>query len=413
MTVETPATALVSAEDIEAARKVLADVVRITPLEPNRPLSAMLGGPVWLKCEQLQRAGSFKIRGAYLRLSRLSEPERARGVVAASAGNHAQGVALAADILGISATVFMPTGAPLPKVAATKGYGAKVEFSGETVDDALAAAHVFAERTGAILIHPFDHLDVIAGQGTIGLEILEQCPDVRTIIAAIGGGGLISGIAVAAKAADPSIRVVGVQASGAAAMPTSLKAGRPVRLESCATIADGIAVGRPGDLTFHHVDALVDDIVTVTDEDISRAMVMLLERAKLVVEPAGAVAVSALMSGLVAAETPAVAVLSGGNIDPLLMMRVLDRGLAAAGRYLRVTVRCPDRPGQLAALLALAGQHGANVDDVVHRRHDPRLRLGEVEVDLSVETRGAEHSDRLLGAIRQAGYTVVAPVRPD
>jgi threonine dehydratase len=413
MTVETPATALVSVEEIEAARKVLADVIRITPLEPNRPLGAMLGGPVWLKCEHLQRAGSFKIRGAYLRLSRLNEEERSRGVVAASAGNHAQGVALAADMLGISTTVFMPTGAPLPKVAATKGYGAKVEFSGDTVDDALAAAQAFAERTGAILIHPFDHLDVIAGQGTIGLEILEQCPDVRTIIAGIGGGGLISGLAVAAKAADPSIRVIGVQAAGAAAMPTSLKAGRPVRLESCATIADGIAVGRPGDITFNHVSALVDDIVTVTDEDISRAMVMLLERAKLVVEPAGAVAVSALMSGLVAAETPAVAVLSGGNIDPLLMIRVIDRGLAAAGRYLRVTVRCPDRPGQLATLLTLVGQHGANVDDVVHRRHDPRLRLGEVEVDLSVETRGAEHSDRLLGAIRQAGYTVVAPVRPD
>jgi threonine dehydratase len=196
-------------------------------------------------------------------------------------------------------------------------------------------------------------------------------------------------------------------------MPTSLKAGRPVRLESYATIADGIAVGRPGDLTFNHVSALVDDIVTVTDEDISRAMVMLMERAKLVVEPAGAVAVSALMSGLVAAETPAVAVLSGGNIDPLLIMRVIDRGLAAAGRYLRVTVRCSDRPGQLAALLTLVGHHGANVDDVVHRRHDPRLRLGEVEVDLSVETRGAEHSDRLLGAIRQAGYTVAGPVRLD
>ena len=413
MTVHTPATALVSLEDIEAARKVLADVVRITPLEPNRPLSAMLGGPTWLKCEQLQRAGSFKIRGAYLRMSRLDEEERARGVVAASAGNHAQGVALAANMLDISATVFMPTGAPLPKIAATKGYGAKVEFAGDTVDEALAEAQRYAERTGAILIHPFDHPDVIAGQGTIGLEILEQCPDVRTIIAGIGGGGLISGIAVAAKAADPTIRIIGVQAAGAAAMPTSVKAGRPVRLDSCSTIADGIAVGRPGDLTFSHVRVLVDEIVTVTDEDISRAMVMLLERAKLVVEPAGAVAVSALMSGLVKAETPAVAVLSGGNIDPLLMMRVLDRGLAAAGRYLRVTVRCSDRPGQLAALLTLVGQHGANVDDVVHRRHDPRLRLGEVEVDLSVETRGAEHSDRLLGAIRNAGYTVVPTIRTD
>jgi threonine dehydratase len=413
MTVETPATTLVTLEDIEAARKVLTDVVRTTPLEPNRPLAAMLGGPVYLKCEHLQRAGSFKIRGAYLRISRLGDEERARGVVAASAGNHAQGVALAADMLGTSATVFMPAGAPLPKLAATRGYGATVEFAGDTVDDALAAAERYAERTGAVFIHPFDHPDIIAGQGTIGMEILEQCPDVRTIVTAIGGGGLISGVAAAAKAMDPTIRVIGVQAAGAAAMPISLKAGRPVRLGSCATIADGIAVGRPGDLTFRHICELVDEIVTVTDEDISRAMVMLLERAKLVVEPAGAAAVSALMSGLVAAETPTVAILSGGNIDPLLMMRVIDRGLAAAGRYLRVTIRCPDRPGQLAALLTLVGHHGANVDDVIHRRHDSRLRLGEVEVDLSVETRGAEHSDRLLGAIRQAGYTVVSPVRPD
>jgi threonine dehydratase len=400
------AAALVTPDEVEAARKVLADVVRVTPLEPNRPLSAMLGGPAWLKCEHLQRAGSFKIRGAYVRLSRLSDAERGRGVVAASAGNHGQGVALAASMLGLAATVFMPVGAPLPKVAATKGYGATVELDGDTVDDALAAAQAFADRTGAVFIHPFDHADVIAGQGTVGLEILEQCPDVRTIITGIGGGGLISGIALVAKAVDPTIRVIGVQAAGAAATQTSLMAGRPVRLASCATIADGIAVGRPGDLTFAHMSRFVDDVVTVTDEDISRALVMLMERGKLVVEPAGAVGVSALMSGLVVAPTPVVAVLSGGNIDPLLMIRVIDRGLAAAGRYLRLTVRCPDRPGQLAALLTLIGAHGANVDDVAHRRHDPRLRLGEVEVELSVETRGAEHSDQLLGAVRQAGYTV-------
>jgi threonine dehydratase len=398
--------ALVTPEDVEAARKVLGDVVRVTPLEPSRPLTAMLGGPAWLKCEQLQRAGSFKIRGAYVRLARLSPAERASGVVAASAGNHGQGVALAAGMLGIAATVFMPVGAPLPKVAATRGYGAAVELTGDTVDEALAAAEAFAQRTGAVFIHPFDHADVIAGQGTVGLEILEQCPDVRTIIAGIGGGGLISGIGLVAKAADPTIRVIGVQAAGAAATQTSLMAGRPVRLGSAATIADGIAVGRPGDLTFAHMSRYVDEVVTVTDEDISRALVMLMERSKLVVEPAGAVGVSALMSGLVAAPTPVVAVLSGGNIDPLLTIRVIDRGLAAAGRYLRLTVRCPDRPGQLAALLTLIGTHGANVDDVAHRRHDPRLRLGEVEVELSVETRGAEHSDQLLGAVRQAGYTV-------
>jgi threonine dehydratase len=401
-----PATELVSLSDVEAARKLLDDVVRTTPLEPSRPLTALLGGPAWLKCENLQRAGSYKVRGAYVRIARLSAEERACGVVAASAGNHAQGVALAASLLGTTATVFMPTSAPLPKVAATKGYGAKVELVGTTVDEALHAAREYADRVGAIFIHPFDHPDVIAGQATVGLEIVEQCPGVRTILAGVGGGGLISGIAVAAKAIDPAIRVIGVQAAGAASMFASLKAGEVVRLDSVATIADGIAVGQPGDLTFAHVRDLVDEIVTVTEEDIARAMVLLIERAKLVVEPAGAAAVAALLAGVVSAQTPAVAVLSGGNIDPLLMMRVIERGLAAAGRYLRFTVRCIDRPGQLAAVLELIGRYGANIDDVAHRRHDPRLRLGEVEVELSVETRGAEHSDRLIQALRGSGYEV-------
>ena len=410
MTADPPATVLVTLEDIEAARKVLAGVVRKTPLEPCRPLAGALGGPAFLKCENLQRAGSYKVRGAYVRISRLTLKERARGVVAASAGNHAQGVAVAASMLGTAATVFMPVGAPLPKVAATKGYGAAVELVGATIDDALVAAQEYAERTGAILIHPFDHPDVIAGQGTVGLEILEQCPDVRTIITGIGGGGLVSGIAVAVKALNPDVRVVGVQAEGAAAVPPSLEQGRPVRLASFSTIADGIAVGRCGDLTFSHISKLVDEVVTVPDEEISHALVMLMERNKLVVEPAGAVGVAALMAGRVQAATPAVVVLTGGNIDPLLMVRVIEHGLAAAGRYLRFTVRCTDRPGQLAALLTLIGQHGANVDDVLHRRHDPRLRLGEVEVELSVETRGPDHSDRLVGALRNAGYHITPAV---
>ena len=406
MTAQPPATALVTLDDVQNARKALVGIVRETPLEPSRPLAALLSGPAWLKCENVQRAGSYKIRGAYVRISRLTDAERARGVVAASAGNHAQGVALAASLLGTAATVFMPVGAPLPKVAATKGYGARVELMGNTVDEALLAAQDFAERTDAVFIHPFDHPDVIAGQGSVGLEILEQCPDVRTIVTGIGGGGLISGIAVVAKAANPQVRVVGVQAAGAASMHASLRAGEPVRLDSFATIADGIAVGRPGDLTFAHVNSLVDDVITVTEEDIARAMVMLIERAKLVVEPAGAVGVAALLSGAIREPGPVVAVLTGGNIDPLLMMRVIERGLAAAGRYLRITVRCSDRPGQLAALLALIGRLGANVDDVAHRRHDAALRLGEVEVELSVETRGAEHSDRLVQALRAGGYAV-------
>jgi threonine dehydratase len=309
-------------------------------------------------------------------------------------------------LVGTSATVFMPVGAPLPKLAATKGYGARVELVGANVDESLQAAEAFAEQTGAVFIHPFDHPDVIAGQGTVALEIFEQCPDVATIITGVGGGGLISGIAVAAKALRPDVQVIGVQAAGAAAFPPSLRSGRPKRLPSYRTIADGIAVGCPGDLTFAHVSKLVDEVVTVTDEDISRALLMLLERGKLLAEPAGCVGVAALMAGVVQPEAPVVAVLTGGNVDPLLLLRVIEHGLAAASRYLSFTVRCNDRPGQLAELLTLIGQHGANVMDVEHKRHDPRLRLGEVQVALSVETRGAEHSDRLVNALRAAGYSV-------
>jgi threonine dehydratase len=399
-------TDFVTLADVQRARDVLGDVVRRTPLEPCRPLTGTIGGPVWLKCENLQRAGSYKVRGALVRISGLSAEERARGVVAASAGNHAQGVAVAARLCDTTATVFMPIGAPLPKVAATRGYGAEVQLVGDTVDESLIAAAAYAEATGAVFIHPFDHPDVIAGQGTVGLEILEQCPDVKTIIAGVGGGGLVSGIAVAVKALRPDVRVIGVQAAGAAAMVSSLRAGAPVRISRVATVADGIAVGRPGDLTFVHVSKLVDDVVTVTDEDISRALLMLLERCKLVVEPAGAVGVAALMAGVVQVDGPVVAVLSGGNIDPMTLVSVIEHGLAAAGRYLRLVVRCTDRPGQLARLLSLIAEQGANVDDVEHLRHDPRLQLGEVEVALSIETRGPEHSDRLITVVGAAGYTV-------
>jgi threonine dehydratase len=399
---------LLTLADIEAARDVLADVVRKTPIEPSRPLSAVLGdAPAWLKLENLQRAGSYKIRGAYLRISRLSEAERGRGVVAASAGNHAQGVALAADLLGTKATVFMPQGAPLPKVSATKGYGAAIEYAGNTVDEALLAAREFADRTGAVFIHPFDHRDIIAGQGTVGLEIVEQVPDVETIVVGIGGGGLVSGLAVAVKARKPGVRIVGVQAAGAAAFPPSLAAGHPVRLTDMVTIADGIAVGCPGELTFAHVDQLVDDIVTVTDEDISRALLTILERHKLIVEPAGSAAVAALLSGVAKVDGPVVAVLSGGNVDPLLLLRVIEHGLSAAGRFLRLTVRCADRPGELARLLGQVSDHQANVVDVGHTRQHPSLTFGEVEVALSVETRGPEHSAALVTALRTAGYRVV------
>src|SRR3954454_1390554 len=306
---------LLTLTDIEAARQLLTGIVKTTPLVTSRPLSEITGVPTWLKCENQQRAGSYKVRGAYTRISRLSAAEAGRGVVAASAGNHAQGVALAAGLLGTRATVFMPEGAPLPKVSATKGYGASIEYAGNSVDDALEAARDFARNTGAILIHPFDHPDVIAGQGTVGLEILDQCPDVGTIITAVGGGGLVSGVAVAAKALRPSVRIIGVQAQGAAAYPVSLAAGEPLKLDVSTTIADGIAVLRPGELTFAHVSKLVDDIVTVTDEDLSAALLLLLERHKMLVEPAGGAAVAALLRCKVELRAPVVAILSGGNID--------------------------------------------------------------------------------------------------
>jgi threonine dehydratase len=398
------ATELVTLGDVLAARELLGDLVRVTPMERSRALAERIGGPVLLKCENLQRTGSFKIRGAYTRIARLSAAERARGVVAASAGNHAQGVALAAHTLGIPATVFMPTGAALPKLAATAAYGATVRFGGDTVDECLLAAREFGAETGAVFIHPFDHPDVVAGQGTVGLEIVEQCPDVRTVLVCTGGGGLVSGVAAAVKGLRPDVRVIGVQAAGAAAFPASLAAGRPVPLPGMSTIADGIAVGAPGEVTLRHVAALVDDVVTVSEEDISRALLYLLERAKLVVEPAGAAAFAAVLAGTVEVEPPVVAVLSGGNIDPLLLLRVIEHGLSAARRYLSFTVTFDDRPGSLAAMLALVAEQGANVLDVSHARRDPHLHLGEVHVALSVETQGTEHSERLLGALRGAGY---------
>ena len=397
---------LLELADIEAARALLTGVVLTTPLERSRFLSRELGAEIWLKCENMQRAGSYKVRGAYTRISRLSEAERARGVVAASAGNHAQGVALAAGLLGARATVFMPEGAPLPKVSATKGYGATIEYAGSSVDDALVAARAFAERTGAVLIHPVDHPDVIAGQGTVGLEIIEQCPEVGTIVTAVGGGGLISGVAVAAKALRPDVKIIGVQAAGAAAYPPSLAAGAPVKLDESATIADGIAVLRPGELTFAHVSKLVDKVVTVSDEDLSAALLMLLERHKMVVEPAGAAAVAALITGAVPIAEPVVAILSGGNIDPMLLLRVIEHGLASAGRFLRLSVRASDKPGELARLLGEIAESRANIVDVLHSRHNPRLSFGEVEILLSVETRGPDHSAALIAALRGAGYSL-------
>lgn len=396
----------VSMADVEAARELLRDVVRPTPLEDSRWLAGRVGGRVHLKCENLQRAGSFKIRGAYVRIARLSEQERARGVVAASAGNHAQGVALAASMLHTKATVFMPEGAAIVKEKATRAYGADVRFAGTSIDDALLEARAFAAETGAVLIHPFDHPDIVAGQATVGMEILEQCPDVRTIVVGTGGGGLTAGISLAVHHLKPGVRVVGVQAEGAAAYPTSLAAGKPVALERMATMADGIAVGCPGDVPFAMIQEYVDSVVTVSEESLSRALVLLLERAKLVVEPAGGAAVAALLDDPGAYEPPVVAVLSGGNIDPLLLLRVIRHGMAAAGRYLALRVRVPDSPGGLARLLADLAAVDANVLDVVHERTASTLSIDEVEIALQLETRGPDHCERVLGKLRESGYAV-------
>jgi len=400
------APSLVSGADVEAAAELIAGVVRHTPLWHSRGLADRVGGPVWLKCENLQRTGSFKIRGAYTRISRLSDEERARGVVAASAGNHAQGVALAARLLGCSATVFMPETAPLPKVAATQAYGAEIRLVGQTLTDALVVAAEHAERTGAIFIHPFEHPDVIAGQGTVGLEVLDQCPDVATVLVCTGGGGLVSGVAAAVKARRPDVRVVAVQAEGAAAFPSSLEQGRPVALEGMATMADGIAVASPGPLTLAHVRGLVDEVRTVSEEDLSRALLFCLERAKLVVEPAGVAAVAAVLADPTAFAPPVVAVLSGGNIDPVLLLKVVQHGMAAAGRYLSLRLVVPDRPGSLAAVLAELAAVGANVLEVEHERTGTRLDVGEVEVFVVLETRGPTHAEEVTAALVRAGYQV-------
>jgi len=396
----------VTLDDVRAARELLRGVILATPVQGSRPLSESVGGPVWLKCENLQRAGSFKIRGAYTRISRLTPEQRAVGVVAASAGNHAQGVALAAQLLHTRATVFMPVSAALPKVDATRNYGAEVLLAGGSVDEALMLAREYEAETGAVLVHPFDHPDIVAGQGTVGLEILEQCPEVRTVLVGTGGGGVVAGIGVAIKAMRPDVAVIAVQAEAAAAYPASLAAGHPIPLDRMATMADGIAVGRPGDLPFGLVRNVVDEVVTVSEAAISKALLLCLERAKQVVEPAGAAAVAAVLAEPRRWEPPMVAVLTGGNIDPVLLMRVVQHGMVAAGRYLSVRVRIADRPGELARLLALVAELGANVVDVEHSRTTSHLDLGEVEVALSVETRGAEHRVELLAALSGSGHAV-------
>jgi threonine dehydratase len=394
--------------EFDEARERVSTVADVTPMETARFLSEILGSPVYLKCENLQRTGSYKIRGAYNRLSQLSDEEKARGVVAASAGNHAQGVAFAARELGIAATIFMPVGVALPKLLATRGYGADVVLRGHTVEEPLRAAAEFAETTGAVFIHPFDHEHVVAGQGTVGLEILDQVPDVDTVIVPIGGGGLASGVASVLKqraARDGrTIRVIGVQAANAAPYPLSLVNGHVTQITTGPTIADGINVARPGELNFEIIRNTVDEVVTVDDDVTARAMLLVLERGKLVVEPAGAVGVAAILAGHVKDAGNTVVILSGGNIDPMMMERIISHGLAASERYLKLRIPLPDRPGQLARTAALVAEANANVVEVLHTRHTGGMNISQVELELHIETRGPEHAEEVLQHLRDEGY---------
>jgi threonine dehydratase len=395
---------LVPIGDILAARDGLAGVLRPTPLHRSDSLTRLCGRPVLLKCEQLQRTGSFKIRGAYWHIAQLLARGPVDHVVAASAGNHAQGVALAASLLGVRSTVFMPTAASWPKVVATRDYGADVRLHGATLGEAMEAALVFAAECGARFVPPFDDLDVIAGQGTLGLELAESVPPRATVIVPVGGGGLVSGVASALTVQRPDVRVIGVQAAGAPGMRRALEAGHPVTLERLDTMADGIRVGRVGHLTLAHVARLVDDVVTVDDEAISRAVLLLVERAKAVVEPSAATSLAAVLEDRVPGDGPVVPVLSGGNVDPALLARLLRHGLAVSGRQVSLRVVVLDAPGQLHRMLGVLADRGLDVVDVDHQRSDRRLRVDEVEVGVTVEARDPSDVASVIDELRTLGY---------
>ncbi len=387
-----------SLRDVEEARARIQGVARETPVYISESFERMTGREVWLKAENLQRTGSFKIRGAGNCIAMLSDAERAAGVVAASAGNHAQAVAWAAREAGIEARIFMPEETPVAKVEATQNYGARIELGGEMFDEAHEAAEAFAESTGATFVHPFEDERVIAGQGTLGLELVEQLPDVGTVVVPIGGGGLAAGIATVVKELRPAARVVGVQAAACAPFAGQTEVGF--------TIAEGIAVKRPGELTAAIIRDRLDDVVTVTDEEISKAIVLLLERAKLVVEGAGAASLAALLADRVGGSGPVAVVLSGGNIDASLLITVMRHGLTLAGRYLVVRSRVPDRPGELVKLLTLIAQERVNVVSVEHHREGMQGSVAETEVELTLATRDKAHAATLVEAMQRWGYPV-------
>jgi threonine dehydratase len=373
--------------DIHEARDRLAGVARVTPVYGSETFSRLAGREVWLKAENLQRTGSFKVRGAMNRIAQLDQEERAAGVVAASAGNHGQAVAWAAREAGVHARIYVPLDAPMAKVEACQNYGAELLLEGERFEDAMRAAQAYVEESGATFVHPFEDPLVIAGQGTIGLEVADQVQQASTVLIPVGGGGLAAGIATALRAVRPELRIVGVQAG---------KTGF--------TIADGIFVKDPGELTMSMLDSLLDDMVHVADEEITEAIVLLLERSKLVVEGAGAVGVAALLSGKAGGDGPAVAVLSGGNIDPTLLISVMRHGLTSAGRFLVVRTRIPDRPGELIKLLQLCAEKRVNVVSVEHHREGMHISVAETEVELTVGTRDLAHGNEVIAALVEQGY---------
>jgi len=397
----------VTIADIWEAFKLLKPRLHHTPLAPSRTLRDITGADIYLKAENMQRSGSFKVRGASYKLSRLSKEEYSRGVIAASAGNHAQGVAIAAAQYNISCTIVMPETAPLAKVTATQGYGAEVVLHGFTYDDAYQYCLELQQESGATFIHAFDDPDIIAGQGTLGLEMLSDLPDADALIVPIGGGGLIAGITIAARALRPNIKIIGVQAEGAASSRASLDAGELRTLASIATIADGIAVKRPGTMTFPIIQNLVDDVVMVNDEAIIGAVLLLMERCKMLVEGAGAAGVAAMLSGAIKLEGKKVLVpLTGGNIDINLVGRFIEHGLATAGRYFVMHTRLTDRPGELMRLLGIIAEMRINVIDVRHQRISSRLPIMKREETLTLETRDRAQCEQLLQRLRAAGYVV-------
>ena len=396
----------VTADDVRAARAAVDAVAKRTPVLSTRTISERVGGTVALKAENLQRTGSFKVRGVAAKLASLGEEGCRNGVVAASAGNHGQALAAAARVRGVHCEVFVPADAPLAKVEAARGMGAEIHVGGDSVDECLKSALARADEGGLAFVHPFDDPVVVAGQGSLGLELLEDVPDLAKVVVPLGGGGLCSGVAIAIKSARPEVEVVGVQVAACAPYPESLRRGEPVPATSALTIADGIAVKSPGELTLRLLDRWADDVVVVGEDETAEAMVLLMERCKLVVEGAGAVGVAALLGGQVApAETgTTVAVLSCGNVHPGLLASIARRHETEAGRRLVLFTRLPDRPGNLARLLDCVAGEGANIVDVSHVREGVDLHVRETAVELVIETRGQEHADHVVAALTASGY---------